>query len=129
MLYYGRYVRNEAFVALFGVVTLWAILRFLETGENKFLYWLTGATLLHFTTKETSFIYTAQALIFLGLVFIWDLLKEGWEKPRYKRIFFSIFIVALLFLGIGILAGMAAGAVIGGLVGLIFGSNLDYFVE
>ena len=27
MLYYGRYVRNESFVAMFGVVTLWAILR------------------------------------------------------------------------------------------------------
>ena len=25
LLYYGRYVRNEAFVAFFGVVTIWAI--------------------------------------------------------------------------------------------------------
>ena len=36
MLYYGRYVRNEAFVALFGVVTLWAILRYLETSQPKY---------------------------------------------------------------------------------------------
>ena len=67
MLYYARYVRNEALVGLFGVVTIWAILRYLETGEDKYTYWLTAATVLHFTAKETSFIYTAQALLFLGL--------------------------------------------------------------
>ncbi|MFN2113799.1 MAG: flippase activity-associated protein Agl23, partial [Anaerolineales bacterium] len=69
LLYYGRYTRNEAFVVLFGVVSLWAILRYLETSQPRFLYWLTAATMLHFTAKETAFIYTAQAMIFLGLVF------------------------------------------------------------
>jgi predicted membrane-bound mannosyltransferase len=34
MLYYGRYVRNEAYVGLFGIVTLWAILRYLDKGED-----------------------------------------------------------------------------------------------
>ena len=33
MLYYGRYVRNEAFVAFFGVVMLWSMLRYLDTGK------------------------------------------------------------------------------------------------
>ena len=35
LLYYSRYVRNEAFVAFFGIVTIWAVLRYLETGEAK----------------------------------------------------------------------------------------------
>src|SRR5512139_2996199 len=34
MLYYGRYARNEAFVALFTVVGLWAILRYFDTGAS-----------------------------------------------------------------------------------------------
>jgi uncharacterized protein (TIGR03663 family) len=65
MLYYGRYARNEAFVALLGVLTLYGILRYLETGKYRYLLLLTIATALHFTVKETAFIYTAQALLFL----------------------------------------------------------------
>ena len=66
MLYYGRYARNEAFVALFGVLTLYAILRYFETGRARYLVLLTVATALHFTSKETAFIYTAQAMLFLA---------------------------------------------------------------
>ncbi len=105
MLYYGRYVRNEAFVGLFGVVSLWAILRYLETSSPKYLYWLTGATVLHFTTKETAFIYTAQAMIFLGLVFIMDIIKEKWDSPRHKRYFTIGLLGAGFFLGVSLLAG------------------------
>ena len=104
LLYYGRYTRNEAFSVLFGVVTLWAILRYLETSAPRYLYWLTAATVLHFTAKETAFIYTAQAMIFLGLVFISDLNKRNWEQPRHKRIFNAGLIGAGLFLGLSFLA-------------------------
>jgi predicted membrane-bound mannosyltransferase/sugar lactone lactonase YvrE len=100
MLYYGRYVRNESFTALFGVVTLWAILRYLETNSPKFLYWLTAATVLHFTTKETAFIYTAQAMIFLGLIFISDLSKREWDKPALRRPFQIGLILTGVFLSI-----------------------------
>jgi len=100
MLYYGRYVRNEPFVALFGVVTLWAILRYLETSSPRFLYWLTAATVLHFTTKETAFIYTAQAMIFLGLVFISDLTKREWKKPAFRKPFQIGLILAGLFISL-----------------------------
>ncbi|HEX7976452.1 MAG TPA: flippase activity-associated protein Agl23, partial [Anaerolineales bacterium] len=60
MLFYGRYVRNEALVALFEVVTLWAILRYIETGKARYIYWMIAATSLNFAAKETAFIYTAQ---------------------------------------------------------------------
>ncbi|MFN3492596.1 MAG: flippase activity-associated protein Agl23, partial [Anaerolineales bacterium] len=55
MLYYGRYVRNEAFVGFSGIVMLYAMLRHLEAGGKKYLYILAGALALHFTSKETSF--------------------------------------------------------------------------
>src|SRR3990172_2924587 len=42
MLYYGRYSLNQAYVGLFGVVTLWAILRYLERGHTRYVYWLTA---------------------------------------------------------------------------------------
>ncbi len=96
MLYYGRYTRNEAFVALFGVVTTWAILRYLDTGENRYLLWLTAATALHFTTKETSFIYTAQALLFLLGLFLYRLYKRPWGRAAYRKLFSWGLLMALL---------------------------------
>ena len=96
MLYYGRYVRNEAFVALFGVVTLWAILRYIETGKHRYLYFLTLATVLHFTAKETAFIYTAQALIFLAFYLIYRLSRQPWVRMDDRRAFLIALIVGLL---------------------------------
>ncbi len=104
MLYYGRYVRNEAFVALFGVVSIWAVLRYLETKKPRFLYWLTAATVLHFTTKETAFIYTAQMMVFLGLVYISDMTQKPWKQPGFRNLFISGLIAAVIFAGVGIIA-------------------------
>lgn len=102
MLYYARYVRNDVFSAFYGVVTIWAILRYLETGKAKYTYWLTAMAMLHYTTKETSFIYTAQALIFLGLLFINQISKKRWERPEYKQIFLTFLILTFVFLIVGI---------------------------
>ena len=103
MLYYGRYVRNESFVGFSGVVLLYAILRYMESGEKKYLYFVTLATLLHFTSKETAFIYTAQALLFLGLYFIARITRQPWEE---KYSLYRVFIIALaavaLFASIGV---------------------------
>lgn len=84
MLYYGRYVRNEAFVALFVIISLWAILRYLDSGLPRYLFYLSAATVLHYTSKETSFIYSAQALSFLGLYLLYRLAQD---PPRFKDLF------------------------------------------
>jgi len=99
MLYYGRYARNEAFVALFGVVFIWAILRYLETGEARFLYLATFANVLHFTSKETSFIYTAQALVFLACYFVYRISQAEWRRAAYRSRFLIALIIVLLFVG------------------------------
>ncbi|MBN1230400.1 MAG: TIGR03663 family protein [Anaerolineales bacterium] len=104
MVYYSRYVRNEAFVMFFGVVTLWATLRYLETGKNQYLYALVAVTALHFTTKETSFLYLAELLIFLGLLFLVRVNKLPWKIPSYQK-YFSFLLVLTL-----VLAGVSLGA-------------------
>ena len=98
LLYYGRYARNEAFVAFFGVVTLWSILRYLETGAAKYMLVLTAVTALHFTTKETAFIYTAQALIFLALFFLLRVLQKEWPQPEYRNRFLGTLLIGVLLL-------------------------------
>lgn len=112
MLFYGRYTRNEAFVALFGVLTIYAVLRYLEKGERKMLYLLTTVTALHYATKETSFIYSAILLIFLALVFLRDLVRYRWPDPRKLSTFITLMAtaIALVGLAIGIAAYNAAAA-------------------
>ncbi len=98
MLYYARYVRNDMFVALFGVVMLWAVLRYLETGETRYTYWVTAAAMLHYVTKETSFIYSAQLLIFLGLLFVVQVTRREWPRPEQRTRFIAMLLLAAVFI-------------------------------
>lgn len=96
LLYYGRYVRNEVYVAFFGVVTIWSILRYLETGKERYTFYLIAVTALHFTAKETSFIYTAQAMLFLALYFIARVSKLRWQNEDSRKRFILVLIIGLL---------------------------------
>ncbi|MEZ0395162.1 MAG: flippase activity-associated protein Agl23 [Anaerolineales bacterium] len=99
LLYYGRYARNEAFVGLFGVLTLYAILRYLETGRQRYLYLLTAATVLHFTAKETAFIYTAQAMLFLAAFLIERVTRPAWPKAGLRLAFLLVLAAGILLIG------------------------------
>ncbi|MEN6408146.1 MAG: flippase activity-associated protein Agl23, partial [Anaerolineaceae bacterium] len=111
MLFYGRYTRNEAFVALFGVIMLYAVLRYLETGKTSYLYLFTAVTALHFTSKETAFIYAAQTLIFLGVLFLDRVTRRDWKRPEYYRPFILGLIIsfALVAMALAVYAGTSAG--------------------
>ncbi|TFH37129.1 MAG: hypothetical protein E4G99_03270, partial [Anaerolineales bacterium] len=96
MLYYSRYARNELFVVVETLLTLWAIFRYLETKENRWLYLLAASLALHAATKETYYIQTAQWMIFLATWLIVQLLRSRWSSPRLKTwfgasVFISIF--------------------------------------
>jgi len=99
MLYYGRYVRNESFVGFSGIVMLYVILRYLESGEKKHLYMLSAALMLHFTSKETSFIYAAQALLFLAVYFFGRVLRQPWRgrESHYTAFILALIVSILLF--------------------------------
>jgi predicted membrane-bound mannosyltransferase/DNA-binding beta-propeller fold protein YncE len=98
MLFYGRYVRNESFVGFSGIVMLYVMLRHLEVGGKKYLFMLAGALALHFTVKETAFIYTAEALIFLAIYFIAQVTRQPWENSDNDyRAFLLSLAVAILF--------------------------------
>ncbi|MDK1080051.1 MAG: TIGR03663 family protein [Anaerolineae bacterium] len=100
MLYYGRYVRNEAYVGLSGLLMLYAILRYLEIGNKKYIYLITLSLVIHFTAKETAFIYAAQALLFLGILFIARVTNKPWEgKIKEFRTFIILLIVGILLIG------------------------------
>lgn len=102
MLYYGRYVRNESFVVLWGLMTLWAILRYIESGQARFLLWLSFAMVMHFDSKETSYIYAAQALLFIGLYFVYRLTQREWPRPGDRGAFLISLISSLALFGLGV---------------------------
>jgi sugar lactone lactonase YvrE len=114
ILYYGRYTRNEAFIGLYGVIMLYAVLRYLEQGKHSMLYVYMATIALHFVTKETSFIYTAEILIFLGLIFLLDVTKKNWKRNTDRDIFILTTLAALLFLvaalGIGVISARSPAA-------------------
>jgi hypothetical protein len=76
--------------------------------KYKFLYLLTAVTVLHFCTKETSFIYVAQALLFLHCISLPP------DAPRVKQPKISHNLIVTLILSIIVLA---AGAVLKMLAG------------
>ncbi len=103
MLYYGRYVRNEAYAGLSGLLMLYAMLRHLETRHRRYLYLLALSLAIHFTAKETAFIYAAQALLFLAFYFIAQVTRRPWQDASLYRGF-------LIALAVGVLlAGAAVG--------------------
>lgn len=102
ILYYGRYARNEALIGFFAVLLWWGILNYLQTRQPRYLIWVTIASVLHFISKETAYIYTAQALIFLTFYILSTLLKKPWRIESYRVLFLSILIASLILLTLAI---------------------------
>ncbi|MDF1520116.1 MAG: TIGR03663 family protein [Brevefilum sp.] len=99
--FYSRYTRNEIYIVFWGMVLIWGVLRYLKFGRKRTLLLITIITALHFTDKATSYIFTAELLIFLAVVFISRILTKPWHHKRYRTIF-------LLVVAIAMLAGVAA---------------------
>jgi predicted membrane-bound mannosyltransferase/DNA-binding beta-propeller fold protein YncE len=102
MLYYGRYARNEPFVVLLSVLMLYAILRYMETGNKRQLLLLTTAIALQFIVKETAFIFTAQALLFLAFYLINRVTRLPWKNNGLLNGFIICFSVGILLAGVAI---------------------------
>lgn len=101
MLYYGRYVRNEALVVAIGILTFYAVFRYFEDRQARWLYLLTASLALHFTAKETAFIYTAQLMLFLGLLLSWRFLQARWDRPSMRIAFLLGLILVLVAVVVG----------------------------
>jgi predicted membrane-bound mannosyltransferase/sugar lactone lactonase YvrE len=89
MLYYSRYVRNDVLITPMALLMFYAVFRYIEQPRPRWLYILAASLALHITAKETAFIYTAQLLIFLGVVFAATALRRPWREPRHRLLFIS----------------------------------------
>ncbi len=80
--YYNRYIRHDTPNMLMAVLLLWAILKYLEEGRNRWLYALGAFFALLYTTKETCYIYTLIYFVLLLIPFVLNVLRTSWERPR-----------------------------------------------
>ncbi len=106
--FYSRYTRNEIYIVFWGMALLWGVLRYLEHGRKSTLIFITIITALHFTDKATSYIFTAEILIFLALVFFSRVLGKPWKRKNLRTAFLVV-IAVVLVLGV-VLAGVAYDA-------------------
>ena len=107
MLFYGRYVRENSYAVFSGVLMLYVILRYFETGARKYLYLLAIALVIHFIDKETSFMYSAMLLLFLAVYFIARVTRNAWHDIFSYRSFIIALAIGLLFFGVSIGIGIA----------------------
>jgi predicted membrane-bound mannosyltransferase/DNA-binding beta-propeller fold protein YncE len=98
--FYSRYTRNEIYIVFWGMALIWGVLRYLEFGRKRTLLFITIITALHFTDKATSYIFTAELLIFLLVIFIVRVVTKPWKTRRFRTIF-------LILVGVAMLAGLA----------------------
>ena len=106
ILFYSRYTRNEIFIVFWGLVMLWLFLRYLEDGQDKWLYWLTFITAMHYTDKATAYIFTAEAMLFLLVLTVREVLAWDWKVARAKALTAALFPFAALSLGAAIILYM-----------------------
>ncbi|MBN2086143.1 MAG: glycosyltransferase family 39 protein [Anaerolineales bacterium] len=97
MLYYGRYQRNEAFIVVWVLLTIYAILRYLEKGEWGTLILFSAVNALHFTDKATGFIFAGGQMVFLvGFFLLRFGLRPDIKQLTKIRLFISLAISAFL---------------------------------
>lgn len=101
MLYYARYARNESYIVLWGILTIYAILRYLERGETWVLFLFTAVNMLHFTDKATAYMFAAEEFLFLAAYFVDHISRRTWSSAR-RRSFF--------LLGLALTVVLLAGA-------------------
>ena len=87
MLFYARYARNESYIVLWGILTIYSILRYLDRGEVWALFLFTAVNALHFTDKATSYLFAAEELIFLAAYFVDRVSRREWQSPRRRTSF------------------------------------------
>ncbi len=98
--YYSRYIRHDVYNLLTAIVLLWAVFQYLREQKSKWLYVLAASFAFLYTTKETSYIYTAIFFVILALPFIVRVWLARWQQPELRRAVLILTVVILVFVGV-----------------------------
>jgi predicted membrane-bound mannosyltransferase/sugar lactone lactonase YvrE len=98
--YYSRYIRHDVSLMLTAVLLLWVILKYLDDGQPRWLYWMAACFSLMHATKEASYIYIAIFGALLFLPFAWQIFATRWQRPKLFTAFVIVLAVALIMGGV-----------------------------
>ena len=103
ILYYARYIRNDIYMAVWAMLMVTALFRFMDDRHNRWLYLGTVATVLSLCTKETAFIFGFIALTFMALV----ALRETIGEQKAPWLYLVLAALILLIVGLAWVLGRA----------------------
>jgi len=102
MLFYGRYARNESYIVVWGLLTLYTTLRYLEHGKSWTLFLFTAVNAFHFTDKATAYMFAGEMFIFLVAYFVDRMARREWPQANRRAAFLMGLVLAVaLFAGAG----------------------------
>ncbi len=92
-LYYSRYIRNDIYVAVWTMLLILALFKYIDERRDKWLYFGAAVLSLSMATKENTYIVGFIGLTFVGLAVWWELASERAWRLMY-----------FLALGVGVVA-------------------------
>jgi predicted membrane-bound mannosyltransferase/DNA-binding beta-propeller fold protein YncE len=98
--YYSRYIRHDVYNLLTTIFLLWAVFQYLREQKSQWLYVLALSFSLLFTTKETSYIYTAIFFVILTVPFVVRAFLARWQQPELRTTVLLLAAVALILVGV-----------------------------
>jgi len=99
LLFYGRYLRNDIYMALFATLWALALLRYLEARRARWLVVMTAAMALSFAAKETAFITGLSLGSFLALLALARARRgrQAWRESAAAEAALSMLLLVLPF--------------------------------
>ncbi len=76
-LYYSRYIRNDIYIAVWAMLMVVALFKYIDERKDKWLYIGALATIMSILTKEVSYMMGFIGATFIILALIWERLQVG----------------------------------------------------
>src|SRR5512135_404005 len=78
--YHARYIRDEAFMLVWGVLIALAMFKYLQTHSTKWLFFMAAIVALMYATMEAAFIFVAIYGLFMVIVVLADLISQSKDR-------------------------------------------------
>jgi len=120
ILYYARYIRQEAFILVWMTLTVLSVWRYLEDRRPAWLIGLSAVLALHAADKATSFLAVALFMIYLAPLALWQLYRARRQARDALALVGLGGLTAFLMVGLSILFSLLSDLLAGAL-GLLGG--------
>ncbi|CAG0930001.1 Serine/threonine-protein kinase PknD [Thermoflexales bacterium] len=110
--YHGRYIRDEAYMLVWGTLIVWAIFAYVHKRGDKWLYLIAVALAFGFLSMESTFILAVIFGVFVSVAALIELsqYKDFWGGILGRSVL-GLAVAALIAIGIVVLQTLIMGAV------------------